>query len=111
MEFFGQLWLVPDSSPCSPRVRGGGERSRDNLVWIEKSKWVSNSFTPKECFPVGDGDVWDKSPKRLNFAEKIWGKGEKKSFAQAMQSMASRGRWGRRPRSPERNWDEWHGGY
>ena len=47
LEFFGQLWFIPKSSPKQPRVRDGkGGDERDDLVWIEKSLWESNSFTP-----------------------------------------------------------------
>jgi hypothetical protein len=49
----------------------------------------------------------------LDFAKRIWGKGEKESFAQVVRSMVSRGRGGRgqRPRSPEGGWGSWAEGY
>jgi hypothetical protein len=63
------------------------------LVWIRKDKWESRNFTPGDCFPVGSQDTLGKSPKKLNFAEQIWGRGERRSFVQAVkETMAGRGR-------------------
>ena len=109
LEFFGQLWFIPETPPPQPRVRfGKGGVARDDLVWIEKKLWERNSFTPEDCFPVGDADVWSKSPAKLSFAERIWGRGEKRSFVQVIKSMAGRGRGGR-PRDREGVWEDWHG--
>lgn len=46
--------------------------------------------------------MWVKVPEKLKFVEKIWGKGERKTFVQVRKSMARRGRGGRgqRARSP-----------
>ena len=78
LEFFGQLWFIPESSPKQPWVRSGkGGDERDYLVWIKKSLWENNSFTPEDCFPVGAADVWSKPPEKLSFAKRIWGRGEK----------------------------------
>ncbi|CAN6216897.1 unnamed protein product [Urochloa humidicola] len=107
-EFFGQLWFVPDPAPSRGRVRRG-ETTRSELVWIRKEKLESGDFAAQDCFPIGQGDTWDREPLSLNFAERIWGKGEKLTFIQAVKiSMASRGRGGRnqRPRSPE-EWEGW----
>ncbi|CAO2148908.1 unnamed protein product [Urochloa humidicola] len=108
-EFFDQLWFVPNSSPSRSRVRRG-ESTRSELVRIRKEKWESGEFAAQGCFPIGQRDIWDREPLSLNFAEKIWGKGERLTFVQAVkQSMARRGRGGRnqRPRSPE-EWEGWH---
>jgi hypothetical protein len=116
VEFFGQLWLVPeDRSPRiskSPRVRPG-EGKGVRLVWIAREKWRNRDFEPEECFPVGDRDWWIEQPKKFDFAEQIWGKGKKKTFVQAVKSMVGRGRGGRgpRPRIPEGDWEGWGEGY
>jgi hypothetical protein len=109
------LWLIPDSSPSSAtsaRVRPG-EAARASLVWINKEKWLKSEFSPEDCYPIGDKDVWVKQPTKLKFAEKILGKGERKSFTQALASMAGRGRGGRgpRPRSTDEDWGNWGDGY
>lgn len=78
----GQSWnssgsssSSPIHSPSLPRVKvgGGGER-RGDLVWIEKNRWETNSFTPEDCFPVGDDDVWSRKPEKLSFAKQSGGK-------------------------------------
>jgi hypothetical protein len=79
MEFFGQLWYVPDSTHPDSRVREG-VTAQGELVWIAKEKWEMGAFAVEDCFPIGARDVWSKDPVSLNFAEKVWGKGERKSF-------------------------------
>jgi hypothetical protein len=82
VEFFGQLWFVPDSSP-SPHPRVQGEvKARGDLVWIRRDKWEKSEFSVEDCYPIGDRDVWYQDLVKLNFAERIWAKGERKSFAQ-----------------------------
>lgn len=108
-EFFGQLWLVPSSPKSSARSREEAKAAQEGLVWIRKDRWESNSFTPDDCFPVRGGDTLGKSPTRLDFAGRIWGEGERASFAQVVKnSMANRGRGGRGPRPrPDGEWSGW----
>jgi hypothetical protein len=109
-EFFGQLWFFPtESSAGRPRV-SQNTNSAATLVWIRKDKWESGIFNPEDCFPVGSQDALGKSPKKLNFAEQIWGRGERKSFIQTVkEAMAGRGRGGGRmhPRYPEEEGGGW----
>jgi hypothetical protein len=110
VDFFGQLWLIPDEkSPLkTPRTRvRPGEKEGTTLVWIEKSKWENLTFKPGDCFPTTERDVWVEEPRKLDFAEKIWGEGKKKTFIQALGSMAGRGRGRRGPwsRNPEKGWE------
>jgi hypothetical protein len=112
VDFFGQLWLIPDEkSPLkTPRSRvRPGEREGATLVWIEKSKWENLTFKPGDCFPTTERDVWVEEPRKLDFAEKIWGESKKKTFIQALRSMAGRVRGGRgpRPRNLEGGWEGW----
>lgn len=116
-EFYGQLWLIPDAiaraanSAVRARVREEELRVRD-LVWIRRDLWDSREFGVADCFPAASGDRWVRKPAPLRFAEEVWGKGERESFATKLKSaMAGRGR-GRppRPRRPEEDWDYWIGG-
>lgn len=105
--FWGQLWFMPSSIPKSPQTRGP-ERS---LVWIRRDLWEKKTFQSSDCYPVGDGDSWVKSPVKLNFAEDLWAKGERETFISVLKrAMAGRGRGrGPRPRSNEEEWEEWGG--
>lgn len=104
-EFFGQVWLIPDSATSShPRRRSHGARVREggdppeNLVWIRKELWDSKRFKAEDCYPVQEGDSWRSPPKRLNFAADFWAHGEKKTFLQAL--MTGRGGGGGRGARP-----------
>jgi hypothetical protein len=118
-DFFGQLWYIPAVSPSlggQVRVRHRGlPGNGDSLVWIRKDLWESKTFEAGGCFPIGVGDSWSGSPKKLSFTVDIWGKGVKDSFVSKLKGkMASRGRGGRglqRPRSPEEEWGWGDGGW
>jgi hypothetical protein len=110
-EFFGQLWLVPTTQATHldsrSRVSHSSDPNRD-LVWIPRDLWESKGFSPEDCNPIGYNDSWKKSPLKLKFAKEIWGEGKRKSFVQALKSMAGRGRGGRGPRPrADGNWDGW----
>lgn len=109
-DFWGQLWLVPNSQPRKRGARVQAERG-EHLVWIQKELWDSKKFTPSDCCPVGEGDTWAKSPSKLSAAAVIWGEEGRRSFVQVVkESMAGRGRGrGPRPRS-DGDWDRWGGG-
>jgi hypothetical protein len=50
-EFFGQLWIIPDSP--SPPPRSTVNRC---LVWIHKDLLATNSFLLSDCFPAAAMD-------------------------------------------------------
>lgn len=105
--FWGHLWFVPKSKPVLSVARVRVEQRR-GLVWVRKELWLSKSFEPEDCFPVGEGDSWDGVPSKLNFAEIFWGEEKKRSFAEVVKTMADRGRGrGPRPRNPEEDWERW----
>ena len=65
-----------------------------------------------DCYSVKKTDRWDGSPRRLSFASLYWGDEKKRSFAQVVKdSMAGRGRGGRRLRFPAEEWEGWGGGW
>lgn len=97
-DYWGQLWLIPKAQ-SEARVC----QNRGDLVWIRRDKWEKREFTPADCFPVGAGDVWDREPNPLKFANLFWGE-SKKTFLQIVkESMVGRNQRGRgpRPRNPE----------
>jgi len=100
-DFFGQLWFIPSDSPSPSgqvRVPHHGRRTGEDLVWICRDLWEAKTFEVNDCFPVGAGDCWIGSPKKLCFAADIWGKGVKDSFVLKLKgAMANRGRGGRGP--------------
>lgn len=109
-EWFRQLWLIPEPPASTNHRRHQGARVRDShesLVWIRKDLWGARSFQPEDCFPVGRGDRWSDQPKDFNFAADCWAQGKKKTFIQAVQSMAGRERGrgrGFRSPNPEEDW-------
>lgn len=54
-EFWGQLWQISKCrAPASKsRVR---EKFHENLIWVQRDQWEAKSFSPKDCFPVGEKD-------------------------------------------------------
>jgi hypothetical protein len=44
-DFWGQLWLVPNSPPPQRGVRVRAKRG-EHLVWIQKELWESKKFNP-----------------------------------------------------------------
>lgn len=109
-EFWGQLWCIPQNKlkPQPSRARVGRD-NRSNLVWVRRDLWRSKQFGVEDCHPVGEGDVWEDKPRKLNFAEVFWGGDQRRSFLQAVKgSMAGRG-GGRGPRQDNRE-EEWGGG-
>jgi hypothetical protein len=103
-DFWGQLWIIPNSKPAKARVR-----VKRSLVWIRRDLWVSKSFGASDCYPADSRDEWDVPISKLNFAETVWGEGKRKSFIKVVkESMAGRGRGlGPRPRNPEESWENW----
>lgn len=88
-------------SPEATSTRVWAEKGR-GLVWVRRDLWISKSFEPSDCFPVGEGDSWDGTPSELNFAEIFWGEERRKSFAEVVKTTAGRGRGrGPRPRVPK----------
>lgn len=109
-DFWGQLWYIPNRSPNprgKPRV---SEKERENLCWVRREIWEKGNFRVEDCFPIGPEDVWDKQPHNLEFAQKVWGEGFRRSFSEVVkQGMANRGR-GRGPRPTGDEWSDWGGG-
>lgn len=107
-EWFGQLWFVPEP-PVSRHHQGARvqEASNGTLVWIQKSLWDSRSFKPEDCFPLQPGDRCAGPPRKFDFAIDSWAKGARKTFLQAVETMAGGGRGrGRGPRQPPPD-EEW----
>jgi hypothetical protein len=90
--FIGSHSLPPLSG--SP-FRSFREKARASLVWISREKWLSTDFSLEDCYPTRERDVLVKQLTQLKFPERILGKGEKKSFVQALKSIVERGRGGR----------------
>jgi hypothetical protein len=111
-EFFGQLWMIPDSPPPPNLCRRShgtrvqvGDDPPENLVWIRRELWESKQFGVKDCYPVLEGDSWKNTPKKLGFASNLWAQGERKTFLQALMTGRGRGRGrGARPPHPGEEW-------
>lgn len=71
-----------------------------NLFWIRRDLWKKREFEMGDCYPAQEGDRWVKKPTKLNFAEDMWGKGERETFISKLMSMANRSRGGRGPNRP-----------
>jgi hypothetical protein len=70
-EFFGQLWIILDSS--SPPPRSTVNRC---LVWIRKDLLATNSFSLSDCFPAAAVDRFHPA-RRIEISKQ----GDRESFA------------------------------
>jgi hypothetical protein len=94
-EFFGQLWIIPDSPSPPP-----SSTVNRYLVWIRKDLLATNSFSLSDCFPAAVAD-------RFHLARRIEisNHGGRESFAgilgrpQMVGDNLGRGR-GRPPSAP-----------
>lgn len=61
-EFFGQLWLVPTSTPKSRVSR----KESDSEFWIWTDLWEAKSFESGDCFRFVEGDTRPEVVRRVD---------------------------------------------
>lgn len=84
-------------------------------MWIPRDLWERIDVEIADCYLASEDVKWSGTPAKLRFAEDIWGKGVKESFASKLKAVvAGTGRGGcgpLRPRSPEEGWNNWGDGW